>query len=156
MTQKDLFTRQCDRICTAFNPQTVIMGDFNLDFNRRHDLNYQYYHLFELYDEKMSRFNLLQLVNTDTWFRTVGNINRSSLLDHIYVSNLSLVTNVVNDKPIFGDHEIVVADLNIIRPKPRISMMRDWRHYSKELLCENLFMFTVCQIMICDKDCDGA
>ena len=33
MTQKDLFKRQCDRICNAFNPNTVIMGDFNLDFN---------------------------------------------------------------------------------------------------------------------------
>ena len=86
----------------------------------------------------MSEFNLLQLVNFDTWFRTVGNVNRSSLLDHIYVSNVKLINSVNHVKPFFGDHELVVATLCIDRPPPTISVMRDWRKYSKELLCSRL------------------
>ena len=33
MTQIDLFTQQCDLIRAAFNDDTIIMGDFNLDYS---------------------------------------------------------------------------------------------------------------------------
>ena len=140
MTQRDSFTLQCDLIKTAFNCDTVIMGDLNLDYNKKYDVNYSGCHLFEILDEKMLEFNFLQLVNFDTWFRTVGNVNRSSLLDHIYVSNVKLISNVNHVKPFFGDHELIIASLCIERPQPTISVMRDWRRYSKELLCSQLNM----------------
>ena len=83
LTQREQFLIQCEKISLACNKDTIIIGDMNLDYNRRDDVNYQYGQLFEVFNDKLSRFNLLQLVNFDTWFRTVGAVNRSSCLDHI-------------------------------------------------------------------------
>ena len=87
LSARDLFTRQLDLIKLAFNSNTVLMGDFNLDYNKRFDVNYQRENLFELFENKLGDLNLLQLVNFDTWSRLVGVVLRSSLLDHIYVNN---------------------------------------------------------------------
>ena len=61
-----------------------------------------------------------------------------SVLDHIYVNCVSLVQNVSHSKPIFGDHELVTAELCIIKPVTKLSLHRDWRHYSKEKLNDRL------------------
>ena len=61
MTQRDSFTLQCDLIKTAFNCDTVIMGDLNLDYNKKYDVNYSGCHLFEILDEKMYVFCIMNL-----------------------------------------------------------------------------------------------
>ena len=63
---------------------------------------------------------------------------RSSILDHIYVKNVSLVKNVMHIKPCFGDHELILAEYYVNRAKPVITKRRVWRQYSKELLCAEL------------------
>ena len=94
--------------------------------------------MFEIFDEKLDDLNLIQLVNFDTWSRIVGLESRSSVLDHVYVNCVGLVRNVSHLKPIFGDHELVTAELCISRPVTKISTGRDWRYYSKEALNERL------------------
>ena len=138
LTQREQFLIQCEKISLACNKDTIIIGDMNLDYNRRDDVNYQYGQLFEVFNDKLSCFNLLQLVNFDTWFRTVGAVNRSSLLDHIYVPDVISVTNITHETPMFGDHQLVMANLCVVRPQPQITVMRDWRYYSKERLCSLL------------------
>ena len=49
-TAKDLFTKQLNVIKNAFNTNTVIMGDFNIDFKKKFDVNYQRKDYFELFD----------------------------------------------------------------------------------------------------------
>ena len=63
---------------------------------------------------------------------------RSSLFDHIYVKNVELIQNFSHVKPCFGDHELIMAYCNIVRPEPKMTQRRDWRHYSKETLNEKL------------------
>ena len=121
LTQREQFLIQCEKISLACNKDTIIIGDMNLDYNRRDDVNYQYGQLFEVFNDKLSRFNLLQLVNFDTWFRTVGAVNRSSLLDHIYVPDVISVTNITHETPMFGDHQLVMANLCVVRPQPQIN-----------------------------------
>ena len=60
--------------------------------------------------------------------------SRSSILDHIYVNQSDSISKVTHSKPIFGDHELVMADVCIVRPPPIITFRRDWRNYSKEKL----------------------
>ena len=72
----------------------MIIGDFNLDFKKRGLQNYQNRRIYDELIETEIAFNLLQIVEEDTWSRTYqGNI-RTSLLDHIYVNNLLIVEEV--------------------------------------------------------------
>ena len=43
-------------------------------------------------------------------------------------------------KPCFGDHELVMVQLRLVRPPLRTSTNRNWCKYSKEKLCEYLAM----------------
>ena len=110
------------------------MGDLNLDYKKRSDVNYQRKDYFELFEEKLGDLNLLQLVNFDTWSRMVGATLRASMLDHIYVKNVNLVKNVENRSMCFGDHVLVLADVCIVKPTQKLSRKRDWRKYSKDEL----------------------
>jgi hypothetical protein len=86
-----LFTKQLDLKRVAFNNNSALIGDLNLDYKKRYDLNYQRKSLFDLFEEKLDGLDLFQLVKLDTWSRLVGLVLRSSLLDHIYVNNIDLI-----------------------------------------------------------------
>ena len=68
----------------------------------------------------------------------VGPVLRSSILDHIYVTDNNYLSNVTHVKPCFGDHVLIMADCCTDRPENKALKKRDWRLYSKEKLCENL------------------
>ena len=84
MTAKELFVAQLYCIKNAFDQGTFLMGDLNLDYNKKFDVNYEREGLFSLFEEKLGDMNLVQLVNFNTWSRMCGTQLRSSLLDHIY------------------------------------------------------------------------
>ena len=71
LTARELFTRQLDMIKSAFNHHMVLIGDLNLDYNKRFDVNYRRGSLFDLFQNKLGELNLLQLVNFNTWSRMV-------------------------------------------------------------------------------------
>ena len=73
LTAKDLFIRQCRLVRVAFNSGTIFLGDFNLDYRKKHDVNYSNANLFAVLDEGFDDLNLLQLVNFSTWSSIVGN-----------------------------------------------------------------------------------
>ena len=120
-SERDLFTRQLNLIKSAFNNNSALIGDHNIDYNKRFDVNYQRESLFELFEEKLGELDLIQLVKFDTWSRLVGLGLRSSLLDHIYVNNVDLIKNVTHVKPCFGDHVLIMAHCHIIKPQPKIT-----------------------------------
>ena len=80
----------------------------------------------------------MQLVPFDTWSRMVGQVLKSSLLDHIYVDNVKLIKNVKCKIMPFGDHVLILADLCMTRPVQKKSLKRFWKGYSKNSLCNNL------------------
>ena len=114
------------------------MGDLNLDYNKKHDFTYQRANFFELFEEILGELNLIRLVEFTTWSRLVGLSIRSSVLDHIYVNNVTLINNILKNKPCFGDHVLIVAHLCMTRPQPKTSLKRDWRRFSKEKLVDYL------------------
>ena len=71
-TKEDNKSNQLDVIKSAFIPDTVLIGDLNLDYNKRFDVSYSREGLFEMFDAKLGELNLLQLVKFDTWSRLVG------------------------------------------------------------------------------------
>ena len=82
VTPKDLFIKQLKIIKNAFDFYTVVIGNFNLDYNRRFDVTYGNSNLFGEFDLHLEMLNPIQIVNFDTWYRIVNNCLKSSCLDH--------------------------------------------------------------------------
>jgi hypothetical protein len=137
-TAREKFISQLLLIKSAFIPGTIIMGDFNLDANKQFQANYTHKVLFEDLESHFSELGLIQLVEFDTWSRTVENTKRSSLLDHIYTDDPTRIKSIYPITPIFGDHLMVVS--SVIGSKGNLVniLRRDWRKYSPNLLCEML------------------
>ena len=135
---KENFCYQLSLIKRAFNQNTVILGDFNLDCNKQFDIDYTHRLLFAEFDAHLSDLNLIQMVEFDTWSRHVGNNFKSSLLDHIYTSEPTNITDIHYVIPPFGDHVMVLCKLKTQLKNVSYTLKRDWRHYTTELLCGRL------------------
>ena len=114
------------------------MCRINLDNAKVYDDNYCNKNLFSDFNDVLSEFNLIQLVNFETWSRLVGSVRRSSILDHIYVKDPTIVNNLKCTNPYFGDHVLVEFVVNSSKIKNVPIVFRDWCNYSKELLNDKL------------------
>ena len=61
----NLFVKQLVLIKNAFNYDTILVGDFNLDYNKRMDVNYSNANLFVKFEDHLGYLGLLQLVTFD-------------------------------------------------------------------------------------------
>ena len=59
---------------------------------------------------------------------------KKSVLDHIYIANPLLVTDLKSSWPIFTDHALVQFTISSSKSEPKKELKRDWRHYTKEKL----------------------
>ena len=65
---------------------------------------------------------------------------KSSLLDHIYVTNPATVLDTSHYLPPFGDHLLVTAKLifKMCEKEKMSSLKRDWKNYSESVLNNDL------------------
>jgi len=91
----------------------IILGDFNLDQNRRLDLSYHHSRLYELWGELENMHQLIQLVNFTTWMRRDRGNLKMSLLDHIYMNDHDLIESLSELTSIVSDHSPVLSTLAI-------------------------------------------
>ena len=136
--QREKFRYQLGLIKEAMTQNTIILGDFNIDDGKRFDVNYAYKNYFTDFDEILADFGLIQLVEFETWSRLVGNSLKSSILDHIYVTDVTRVSNITATKPCIGDHLLITFTISSTKQKLKETIKRDWRFYSKEKLCNKL------------------
>ena len=62
----------------------ILLGDLNLDYSKLNDVTYSHKNFFSDFDETLVNCDLIQLVGFVTWSRMVGNMRRTSILDHVY------------------------------------------------------------------------
>ena len=118
--------------------KTFIIGDFNIDYRRRYDVEYRLRDLFGSFDEILGEFNLVQMIDFTTWSRIVLNVYRESILDHVYCTDPELIENIHERTPTFGDHRLVLFSVFCELPKIEPIMKRDWRNYNIEKLNSRL------------------
>ena len=73
-----------------------------------------------------------------TWRRVVNGVVRESVLDHVYVKDYFILSDLTHSWPIFGDHAAVIFNIGNDKEKQEQTTRRDWRGYSEELLCNKL------------------
>ena len=60
-TAMNFFVKQLNLIKIAFSSDTILVGDFNLDYNKKFDVNYCNANLFVKFEEHLGDLNLLQI-----------------------------------------------------------------------------------------------
>ena len=121
MSPEALFIAQLCVIGRALTKNCLVMGDFNLDVNMEHRPDYcakiPLNHLTAFTNDN----NLTQIVDFNTWSRTINGIRKESLIDHVYTDNITLIRSLTSKTPTFGDHLLLITELelmNKVEPKP--------------------------------------
>ena len=68
------FIYQLEVIKNAMIEKCLLLGDFNLDYNKIYDVNYSQQNMFNDFDDNLAMFNLVQIVNFPTWSRFLGKL----------------------------------------------------------------------------------
>ena len=134
----DFFKYQIELIKASFTDNSIILGDFNLDWSKKGLNSYQFNHYFDYMDENLSDLNIVQMVEFPTWSRAVNGTHRESILDHIYTPNPASVSNLHSITPLFGDHLMLLFSYGYKNYKSSSTFKRSWIKYSKESLCNLL------------------
>ena len=116
----------------------IIVGDFNLDYNKAYNHDYQFKGYFDLLNETFEPLNICQLVHFETWSRFVNKIKRFSIIDHVYTNTPEIITDICPNATDIGDHVIVTFLIECQTKNQSPVMKRDWRFYSKEKLIRKL------------------
>ena len=53
-------------------------------------------------------------------------------LDHVYLTDPTLCSDILSYKPCLGDHLQISAKLRVNKPEKEQPLRIDWRHYSSE------------------------
>ena len=138
MTARNKFIQQLQIVKHALTNNSILLGDFNLDYNIKYDHNYENRPLFEDFEEHLSGKDLVQLANFDTWSRIVNLTLRTSIIDHVYVKDPTNLSELEGKKLCFSDHDLIMLKLETKCLKKIDELKRDWRFYSKLLLCNKL------------------
>ena len=59
-------------------------------------------------------------------------------MDHVYVKDSSLISNLQPNETVIGDHKLITMTINETKVLQEISYRRDWHKYNKECLCVEL------------------
>ena len=80
----------------------IILGDFNLNEELKNSNDYSHKNYYDELEEVFSPLGLVQLVEFETWRRSVNGTLRSSILDHVYTEGMT--TFKLKAKSIFLTH----------------------------------------------------
>ena len=136
----DFFKKQLQIVKNAICDNCIVMGDFNLDDGP--DLRPDYSNKIMLDSLKLfaNELNLIQVVDFNTWSRTINGTKKESLLDHVYLNRVEMIDAVYFDTPLFGDHVLVILDL-LIGTTDQVkstTKKRDWRKYTSSNITNTL------------------
>ena len=131
MTPEAFFAEQLKFLKKAMCNNCYIMGDFNLDAKMSNRQDYALKAPLLLLNDFAIENKLLQIVNFFTWSRNINGVREESLLDHVYVNNHATIANVKFETPTFGDHVLIIVNVNLRAEFPvEVHQSRDWRFYS--------------------------
>ena len=143
VTQHAYFTTQLQLIKIAAEQRgdrkLVILGDFNLNEELKHCNDYSHKNYYDELGGVFDPLGLIQLVEFETWRRSVNGTVWSSILDHVYTDDVTSIQDLEPVEAIVGDHSLITMSLrNEKREPPNVSYRRDWSRYTKEKLVSEL------------------
>ena len=136
--QREYFNSLLALINSNSNQNSIIIGDFNLDYSKKYDISYSHKHYFTALEDALSGQNLIQLVNFPTWSRSINGVQCSSIIDHVYVNDPTKITTLLSITPPFDDHTLILFSIRSTKIPLRDLYKRNWKFYTKEQLIFSL------------------
>ena len=134
LSQKEFFESQLQIIKNNTTSSSIVLGDFNLDHSKIFDQAYSHKNYFNSLIETFTDLNLIQIVTFNTWSRVVNNVECTSILDHIYVKNPSIIRALYPVTPPFGDHQLIIFSIPSKKSPVPKTYRRNWATYSPQNL----------------------
>ena len=129
----DKFTKMYDRIQTLKKGKSdlILIGDFNIDLLKHNPL----------WDSIISSFGLTQLINNPTRITSTS----STLIDHIYVNNASLINKSTQPNLSISDHGVISCERYVKRQKQKPNIhseitFRSFKHFNTNAFLIDLSM----------------
>ena len=122
----------------------MIVGDFNLDYDKLQVQNYTARVLYDHWLETVYAFDLEQLVYEPTWSRVYQGLLKTSILDHVYVNNICSIEEIKVEKQPISDHAAIIVLTTGTKAKKRGMSFQYtcWKNYSAEKLRDELAKFS--------------
>ena len=142
LSQESAFENQVEEMKRQIpkNSECICLGDFNINYEKRNNRNVVNRSLTQILKKMVENHSLEQMVSFNTWSRIVNGQFRSSILDHVYVSDSSKIKSITSLSIPISDHIPVRVEYEFQNKSTRrATMVRNWKGYSKakwlELLC---------------------
>lgn len=136
---KTFFEEQLKLVEGNLKEQTLVLGDFNVDYNKIFSENYHQRREADLLLEWKTNNHLIQLVEFPTWRRIIQSKLVESCLDHCYTMDPTIIESVGNAHVIISDHvPVIISTKNKKHVKWEIKCVRNWRKYDPDGWCEEL------------------
>jgi len=100
------------------NKFTIFLGDFNLDYKKVNDPSYVNSTFFSTIDPFLINYGFIQIVKNSTWRRVVNGLLKESILDHIYVNDVTKIKNLNHFNMHVGDHDLLQFETDLVSTKP--------------------------------------
>ena len=138
-TPRENFREQLNVINNATTNSTILLGDFNLDDQKRYLVNYGQRLLFQDFEEIVGHHQFTQHVKEPTWERVIENRTKNSVIDHIYCTDSTKVGDVLYKNTSFGDHRLVILCTSDSALNEKLELQRrNWKYYSDTRLVDML------------------
>jgi hypothetical protein len=134
------------------------MGVFNLDLNFISTSTSSSYYGIKCHKnliEFSDTHNLKQIVTEDTWFRNIKGTLKSSIIDHIYITENIVTLTPEHLEMAYSDHQLIALELfnqNMKSDEAKPIWIRAWHGYSKMKLTEKLKEESWCTDVITAQD----
>ena len=118
----------------------VMIGDFNLDYNKKDTSNYPQRRIYDELLETVTAFDFTQIIEEETWMRVYQGVVRSSILDHVYTNNLELIEHISIDKQVISDHcSVTITLCGLLREEnENYYTYTCWKNYSQAKVAQEL------------------
>ena len=78
------------------------------------------------------------MVEFNTWSRVVNGSIKESILDHVYIKDVTSISNLGSTTLEVGDHKLVTFNISSTAPTAKTVFKRNWTKYNKENLINEL------------------
>ena len=116
MSQSEYFINQMRTVNNTLNTDgkcnDLVTGDFNHDDSKKFAIITHITFYLKNLNDIIDNQQLTQLINFTTWERLIGGTFKTSILDHVYVKDFKMISNITSTKPMFCDHLLITFDIS--------------------------------------------
>jgi hypothetical protein len=127
----------------------LILSDLNLVYEKRRENSCQHRNIFDEWLKAITILDFIQVVKEPTWERIHNNNIPKSILNYVYVDDMSTMETINVDKQPISNHFLVYVTSSGKKKRTKFSKIeyQCWKNYSQETLKTKLKKTDFCNVL---------